>query len=255
MDLNASCVVVTGGASGLGLATASELVRAGARVVLADTRPPDPTDLSELGDAATYVAADVTDESSIARVFETAEQEYGDVRGVVHCAGRGGDRLRILDIDGRPGPLDAFAEVIRLNLVGTYNVLRLGAAAIARSTPLGGERGAIVLTGSVAGFEGQIGQTSYAAAKAGVHAMTLVAARDLARRQIRVNAIAPGVFATPLLARLPDNLRADLARSVPFPSRLGLPGEFASLAVHLLTNAYLNGETVRLDGALRMPPK
>jgi NAD(P)-dependent dehydrogenase (short-subunit alcohol dehydrogenase family) len=163
--------------------------------------------------------------------------------------------MRILDRDGDPAPLDPFAEVIRVNLVGTYNVLRLAAARIARTEPVGGERGAIVMTASVAAFDGQIGQTSYTAAKAAVHGITLVAARDLASRLIRVNTIAPGVFDTPMLGRLRADIRDGLAAAVPHPSRLGDPDDYAQLAVAMLTNPYLNGETVRLDGAIRMPPR
>jgi NAD(P)-dependent dehydrogenase (short-subunit alcohol dehydrogenase family) len=173
----------------------------------------------------------------------------------VHCAGRGGDRLRILDRDGIAAPLQSFRDVLEINLIGTYNVLRLGAARIARSEPQDGERGAIVLTASVAAFDGQIGQTSYSASKAAVHGITLVAARDLASRLIRVNTIAPGIFDTPMLARLRDDIRADLAEAVPHPKRLGNPEDYAHLAASLLENGYLNGETVRLDGAIRMPPR
>jgi NAD(P)-dependent dehydrogenase (short-subunit alcohol dehydrogenase family) len=177
------------------------------------------------------------------------------LRAAVHCAGRGGDRMRILDKNGDPGSLDTFAEVVRVNLVGTYNVLRLAAARIARAEPVDGERGAIVLTASVAAFDGQIGQTSYTAAKAGVHGITLVAARDLASRLIRVNTIAPGVFDTPMLARLRPDIREALEQSVPHPSRLGAPDDYARMAVSLLENSYVNGETIRLDGAIRMPPR
>ena len=154
-------------------------------------------------------------------VFDAAESAHGPLRGVVHCAGRGGDRTRIVSRDGEPGPLDTFAEVIRVNLIGTYNVLRLAAARMARTEPIDGERGAIVLTASVAAFDGQIGQTSYTAAKAAVHGITLVAARDLASRLIRVNTIAPGVFDTPMLGRLREDIRAGLESAVPHPSRLG----------------------------------
>jgi NAD(P)-dependent dehydrogenase (short-subunit alcohol dehydrogenase family) len=188
-------------------------------------------------------------------VLDTAEREHGPLRGLVHCAGRGGDRVRIVGRDGQPGPLDTFAEVIRVNLIGTYNVLRLAAARMARNEPTAGERGAIVLTASVAAFDGQIGQTSYTAAKAGVHGITLVAARDLASRLIRVNTIAPGVFDTPMLGRLRQDIRETLAAAVPHPSRLGDPADYGMLAVHLLRNSYLNGETIRLDGAIRMPPR
>jgi NAD(P)-dependent dehydrogenase (short-subunit alcohol dehydrogenase family) len=253
--LDQATVVVTGAASGLGLATARRLVAEGARVVLVDLPGSAGADEAKaLGPAATFAPADITSPDEMAAVFDTA-RGLGPVRGLVHCAGRNSDRIRILAKDGTPGPLDIFADVIRINLVGTYNALRLAAAAIAESEPIDGERGACVLTASVAAFEGQIGQTSYSAAKAGVHAMTLVAARDLASRQIRVNTIAPGVFDTAMLAKLRDDLRGALAASVPHPRRLGDPAEYADLAVHLLTNPYLNGETIRLDGAIRMAPR
>ena len=165
-----------------------------------------------------YAKADITDEASVTAALDTIEAAHGALRAVVHCAGRGGDRVRILDRDGNPGSLDTFAEVVRVNLVGTYNVLRLGAARIARTEPVDGERGAIVLTASVAAFDGQIGQTSYTAAKAGVHGITLVAARDLASRLIRVNTIAPGVFDTPMLARLRPDIREALERACRTPA-------------------------------------
>jgi NAD(P)-dependent dehydrogenase (short-subunit alcohol dehydrogenase family) len=255
MQLSGSSVVVTGGASGLGLATAVRLEAAGARVCIADLNPPTETDAKRLSPAATYVQADVTDETAMGAVFDAAEAANGGLRGLVHCAGRGGDRTRIVNRDGEPGALDTFAEVIRVNLIGTYNVLRLGAARMARTEPVDGERGAIVLTASVAAFDGQIGQTSYTAAKAGVHGITLVAARDLASRLIRVNTIAPGVFDTPMLGRLREDIRAGLESAVPHPSRLGAPDDYAQLAISILQNAYLNGETIRLDGAIRMPPR
>ena len=254
MELRDGLVVVTGAASGLGLATALRLQRAGARVWALDLQPPDADTGSRL-DPARVVAADITDEESLSTALESAVAEHGPLRGVVHCAGRGGDRVRILDRAGEPGPLDTFAEVIRVNLLGTYNVLRLAAARMAANEPVEGERGAIVLTASVAAFDGQIGQTSYTASKAAIHGITLVAARDLADRLIRVNTIAPGVFDTPMLARLRPDLRAGLEAAVPHPSRLGHADDYAHLAVAILENPYLNGETIRLDGAIRMPPR
>jgi NAD(P)-dependent dehydrogenase (short-subunit alcohol dehydrogenase family) len=255
MELTDRSVVVTGGASGLGLATAQQLEAAGARVVVADLLPPTEEATATLSPHAVFVQANVTDESSMAVVFETAQREHGPLRGLVHCAGRGGDRTRIIDRDGLPGSLDTFSEVIRVNLIGTYNVLRLAAASMAQSEPVDGERGAIVLTASVAAFDGQIGQTSYTAAKAAVHGITLVAARDLASRLIRVNTIAPGVFDTPMLGRLREDIREGLAAAVPHPSRLGAPEDYGMLAVSMLRNGYLNGETIRLDGAIRMAPR
>ena len=255
MRLDSISALVTGGSSGLGLATARRLLAAGAKVGIADLNPPSDDDLASLGAGVVYAKTDVTDETAVNDALDTIEAANGPLRAVVHCAGRGGDRVRILDKEGNPGSLETFAEVIRVNLVGTYNILRLGAAQIARSEPVDGERGAIVLTASVAAFDGQIGQTSYTASKAGVHGITLVAARDLASRQIRVNTIAPGTFDTPMLARLRQDIRDSLAAAVPHPRRLGDPDDYAHLAVSLLENSYVNGETIRLDGAIRMPPR
>ena len=255
MQLDSISALVTGGSSGLGLATVRRLRAAGARVGIADLNPPSDDDLAEFGEGVVYAKADVADEASVTAALDVIEEAHGGLRAAVHCAGRGGDRMRILDKNGAPGSLDTFAEVVRVNLVGTYNVLRLAAARIARAEPTGGERGAIVLTASVAAFDGQIGQTSYTAAKAGVHGITLVAARDLASRLIRVNTIAPGVFDTPMLARLRPDIREALEQSVPHPSRLGAPDDYARMAVSLLENSYVNGETIRLDGAIRMPPR
>jgi NAD(P)-dependent dehydrogenase (short-subunit alcohol dehydrogenase family) len=255
VQLNSVSALVTGGSSGLGLATVRRLLAAGAKVGIADLNPPSDEDLASLGAGVVYAKTDITDETAVNDALDAFEAAHGGVRAVVHCAGRGGDRVRIIDKEGNPGSLETFAEVVRVNLVGTYNVLRLGAARIARSEPVDGERGAIVLTASVAAFDGQIGQTSYTAAKAGVHGITLVAARDLASRQIRVNTIAPGVFDTPMLARLRPDIRTALEQSVPHPSRLGSPDDYARMAVSLLENPYVNGETIRLDGAIRMPPR
>jgi NAD(P)-dependent dehydrogenase (short-subunit alcohol dehydrogenase family) len=248
-------VVVTGGASGLGQAMGRLLAGYGCRVLLVDLASSDGAKTAAgIGKAARFAAADVTSPAEVSAALRVGT-EMGNVRGVVHCAGRGGDRVRILDRSGAPGPLDSFAEVLRVNLVGSYNVLRLSAALLAENDPLDGDRGAIVLTASVAAFDGQIGQTSYAAAKAGVHGMTLVAARDLASRQIRVNTIAPGIFDTPMLGRLESRVRESLAAAVVHPKRLGDPGDYARLAAEMLQNSYLNGETVRLDGAIRMAPR
>ncbi|HEY1971880.1 MAG TPA: SDR family NAD(P)-dependent oxidoreductase [Pseudonocardia sp.] len=254
MQVTGTSTVVTGGASGLGRATAAELVRRGASVVIADlpTSPGEHT-AAEIG--AVFVPADVTDPDSLVGVLDAAE-ESGPIRGVVHCAGRGGDRKRIIDRNRVPGDLASFEEVLRVNLVGTYNVLRLAAARMAGNEELlDGDRGAMVLTASVAAFDGQIGQTSYTASKAAVHGITLVAARDLASWQIRVNTIAPGTFETPMLGRLREDIREALKTSVPHPRRLGQPEEFGRLAVDMLENAYLNGQTIRLDGAIRMAPR
>jgi NAD(P)-dependent dehydrogenase (short-subunit alcohol dehydrogenase family) len=254
MELAEVSALVTGGGSGLGLASASALAARGARVVIADLPSSQGNEAAErLG--VTFVPADILDTAAMTAAFDSAVAA-GPLRAVVHCAGRGGDRLRILDRDGNANALDSFEAVVRINLAGTYNVLRLAAERMARNdVPSDGDRGAVVLTASAAAFDGQIGQTAYSASKAGVHGMTLVAARDLASKQIRVNTIAPGLFDTPMLGRLKEELRARLAAGVPHPHRLGLPAEYARMACALLENPYANGETVRLDGALRMAPR
>jgi NAD(P)-dependent dehydrogenase (short-subunit alcohol dehydrogenase family) len=254
MRLEGLSTALTGGASGLGLATARRLVKAGGLVTLVDLPGSAGAEAArELGAAATFVPADITDAEQFEAALGAAD-ERGGLRAVVHCAG-GGRRLRLLDQDGNPGSLADFEHVLRLNLVGTFNALRLGAARIARQPEVDGERGAIVLTASVAAYEGQIGQVAYTAAKAGIVGMTLTAARDLASRGIRVCTIAPGVMDTPMLGRLRDDIRDALAASVPNPRRLGRPDEFAQLACGILENPYLNGETIRLDGAIRMAPR
>ena len=254
MHYQHSIGVVTGGASGLGLATVRRLLAKGMQVVLADLpTSPGAAVAVELGAMAHFVAADVSDGAQMAEVFKRA-RALGPVRALVHCAGRGGP-LRLLDRDGQPGSLADFEAIIRINLTGTFNTLRLAAAAMALNDPVDGDRGACVLTASIAGYEGQIGQIPYASSKAGVIGMTLVAARDLAQRGIRVCTIAPGVFDTPILARLPEPIKASLGAAVPHPPRLGQADEFAALAVHILDNPMLNGETIRLDGALRMAPR
>ncbi|GEL23082.1 3-hydroxy-2-methylbutyryl-CoA dehydrogenase [Pseudonocardia sulfidoxydans NBRC 16205] len=252
MDTTEISAVVTGGASGLGLATARRLVEGGAHVVLLDLKESGGA-AAAAGLGARFVAGDVVTEDGVAAALDAAE-EQGPLRAVVHCAGRG-RQLRVLRKDGTPGSLDDFADVVTLNLVGSFNVLRLAAARMSANDPVDGERGAVVLTSSVAAWEGQIGQVNYAASKAGVVGMTLVAARDLAARLIRVATIAPGLFDTPLLARLSDDVRDALGTSVPHPSRLGDPDEFAALAMHVLENPMINGETIRLDGGLRMAPR
>ncbi len=246
--------MVTGGASGLGLATVKRLVDAGTNVVIADLESSAGLDVAaELGEAVDFVAADVTSEDGMNAVFDAAET-HGPLRILVHCAGIGGP-VRLVEKDGSPGSLEKYTQVITVNLIGSFNVLRLAAARMATNEPLDGDRGVAILTASVAAFEGQIGQIPYASSKAGIVGMTIVAARDLSRRAIRVCTIAPGTFDTPLLARLPDEVKGSLAAAVPHPSRLGKPDEFAQLAQHIVENPVLNGETIRLDGAIRMPPR
>lgn len=254
MEISGNSFVVTGGASGLGLATAKLLVAQGGYVVLTDLSTSAGQQMAdELGQAASFVAADVTDTAAMNLVFDAAEKR-GPLRGLVHCAGRGG-AVRLVEKDGSPGSLEAYESVVRVNLIGTFNTLRLAAARMARNELLGEERGVCVLTSSVAAYEGQIGQAPYASAKAGIVGLTLVAARDLARKAIRVCTIAPGIFDTPLLARLPEEVRTSLGKTVPHPARLGQPEEFGRLAQHIIENSMLNGETIRLDGAIRMQPR
>src|SRR5919107_89654 len=255
MRLEGAQALVAGGASGLGAATARELAARGARVAVVDLDGDRAASLaSELGDGHVSFRADVTSEAEVEAAVEGAVRELGGLRFVVSCAGIGWAE-RVVGRDG-PAKLQPFETVVRVNLIGTFNVLRYGAGAISAGEPDdGGERGAVVMTASIAAFDGQIGQTAYAASKGGVVGLTLPAARDLARVAIRVCTIAPGLFDTPLLAGLPDEARAALGPQVPPPPRLGLPEEYAQLACHIAENAMLNGETIRLDGALRMPPK
>jgi NAD(P)-dependent dehydrogenase (short-subunit alcohol dehydrogenase family) len=250
MEIKDAVAVVTGGASGLGLATTKRLLDAGAQVVVLDLSGEDV--VRELGDRARFAQADVTDEDAVASALDTAEA-MGTLRIVVNCAGTG-NAVRVLSKDG-VFPLDAFRKVVDINLVGTFNVLRLAAERIAKTELIGEERGVIVNTASVAAFDGQIGQAAYSASKGGVVAMTLPIARDLAGKAIRVMTIAPGLFDTPLLASLPEPARESLGKQVPHPSRLGNPDEYGALAVHIIENPMLNGEVIRLDGAIRMAPR
>jgi NAD(P)-dependent dehydrogenase (short-subunit alcohol dehydrogenase family) len=253
MQLSGSVALVTGGASGLGAATVRRLAAGGAKVVIVDRDETKGTALAgELGQ--TFAKADVTDPAQLEAAIATASS-LGAFRIAVSCAGVGW-ASRTLDKTGKPHDLKLFETVVGINLVGTFNVLRLAAAAIAKSEPLAhGERGVIVNTASVAAFDGQIGQIAYAASKAGVAGMTLPAARDLAPAGIRVITIAPGLFDTPMLGALPEDKRAALAADVVFPKRLGDPAEYGALVAAIVENSYLNGETIRLDGSLRMPPK
>ena len=254
MNLENTSALVTGGASGLGLACVKALVAKGASVVIVDLPTSAGADVAaELGDKVSFVAADVTSGEEMEAAVVAAEAN-GPLRSVLHCAGHGG-AVRLVNRDGTPGSLEAYTRVINTTLIGSFNVLRLAAASMAKNEPLDGDRGACVMTASVAAFEGQIGQIPYAASKAGVVGMTIVAARDLASKLIRVNTIAPGIFDTPLLGRLAEDIRRSLGASVPHPARLGNPDEFAAMAIHMLENPILNGETVRLDGAIRMPPR
>ncbi|MGI8628437.1 MAG: SDR family NAD(P)-dependent oxidoreductase [Geodermatophilaceae bacterium] len=256
MQLADVAAVVTGGASGLGEATTRALSARGVAVTILDVQEDKAAELvAELGGLTSYVTTDVTDSEQAGAAVAEACGKGRELRVAVNCAGVGW-ASRVLSRDGTPHDLELFRTVIGINLVGTFNVLRLAAAAMAGNAPdEQGERGAIVNTASIAAFEGQIGQIAYAASKAGVAGMTLPAARDLASIGVRVNTIAPGIIDTPMLAGLPEETRGALAAGVPFPKRLGTPADYASLAVFLLDHPYLNGETVRMDAALRMPPK
>ena len=252
MKLPGHVALVTGGASGLGAATVRRLSEGGAKVVIVDQNERGAELAKELGGA--FVKADVTDAAQVEAAVAHASG-LGPLRVVVQCAGVGW-ASRTLDKTGKPHDLELFQKVIAINLVGHFNVLRLTASAIAKTEPTdAGERGVIVMTASVAAYDGQIGQIAYAASKAGVVGMTLPAARDLSPAGIRVVTIAPGIFDTPMLGGLSEEVRAALSRDVVFPKRLGSPAEYASLVAAIVDTGYLNGETIRLDGALRMPPK
>jgi NAD(P)-dependent dehydrogenase (short-subunit alcohol dehydrogenase family) len=257
VEIQDAVAVVTGGASGLGLATSKALLDRGALVVILDLPTSNGEAVAaELGERARFAPADVTDEEAVAAALDIADS-LGPLRIVVNCAGTG-DAIRVL---GKGGvyPLKKFARIVNINLVGTFNVLRLAAERIAKTEPVGGsdtrERGVIINTASVAAFDGQIGQAAYSASKGGVVGMTLPIARDLADKAIRVVTIAPGLFDTPLLAGLPEPARQSLGQQVPHPSRLGKPSEYGALAVHIVENPMLNGEVIRLDGAIRMAPR
>jgi NAD(P)-dependent dehydrogenase (short-subunit alcohol dehydrogenase family) len=250
VQIKDSVAVVTGGASGLGLATTKRLLDAGGSVVVIDLKGEDV--VAELGDRAKFVAANVTDEDAVARALDVAES-MGPLRINVNCAGIG-NAVKTLSKNGA-FPLDWFNGVIQVNLIGTFNVLRLAAERIAKTEPLGEERGVIINTASVAAFDGQIGQAAYSASKGGVVGMTLPIARDLSRELIRVCTIAPGLFKTPLLAGLPEEAQKSLGQQVPHPARLGDPDEYGALAQHIVENPMLNGEVIRLDGAIRMAPR
>ena len=252
MKIEGTSALVTGGASGLGLATVTALANAGARVVAVDLPGANTDALTALGDKVIFAPADVTDEAAVTAAVETANADK-NLRITVNCAGIG-NAIKTVGKEG-PFPLDAFKKIIDVNLVGTFNVIRLAAYAMSQNESVDGERGVIVNTASVAAFEGQIGQAAYSASKGGVVGATLPIARDLASLQIRVNTIAPGLFLTPLLGSLPENVQQALGAQVPHPSRLGDPSEYAHLVTSIVTNPMLNGETIRLDGAIRMAPR
>ncbi|BCI83405.1 MULTISPECIES: 3-hydroxyacyl-CoA dehydrogenase [Mycolicibacterium] len=250
MQIKDSVAVVTGGASGLGLATTKRLLDAGGSVVVIDLKGEDV--VAELGPRAKFVATDVTDEAGVSAALDAAE-EMGPVRINVNCAGIG-NAIKTLSKDGA-FPLAGFRKVVEVNLIGTFNVIRLSAERIAKTEAVDGEKGVIINTASVAAFDGQIGQAAYSASKGGVVGMTLPIARDLSRELIRVCTIAPGLFKTPLLGSLPEEAQKSLGQQVPHPARLGDPDEYGFLAQHIIENPMLNGEVIRLDGAIRMAPR
>ena len=255
MEISNKVALITGGASGLGLATAETLLDAGAKIMLLDLNEDNAKSAVEkLGSNASYVIANVTDESSVQSAVDKTVEVVGGLHVVVNCAGIGSASKTV----GKNGahPLDYFKTVVDINLNGTFNVLRLAAVAMADNEPNeDGECGVIINTASVAAFDGQIGQAAYSASKGGVVGMTLPIARDLARMGIRINTIAPGIFDTPLMGMAPDAVRNPLIEMTQFPKRLGIPSEYAALAKHMVENPFLNGETIRLDGAIRMQPK
>lgn len=253
MQISSAAALITGGASGLGLATARALAARGAKVTIVDLPTSSGAEIAaEL--EGTFAAADVTDPDQVAAAVKIAA-ETAPLRIVVNCAGIA-PPAKVLDRDGNPSPLAGFAKVIEVNLIGTYNVISQASASVAATDPTeSGDRGVIVNTASVAAFEGQIGQPAYSASKGGVHAMTLPIARELARYGIRVCTIAPGIMETPMLAGLPQAAQDSLGEQVPYPARLGTPDEYAKLALSIIDNGYLNGETIRLDGAVRLAPK
>jgi NAD(P)-dependent dehydrogenase (short-subunit alcohol dehydrogenase family) len=254
MQIQGQAALVTGGGSGLGEATARELARLGAKVAILDIQLAQAQRVAhEIGGLA--LQCDVTDPASVQQALAQAAQAHGPARILMQIAGIGSAK-RIVGKDGEAAALEDFVRVVQVNLIGTYNVARLFSAACAKLDPMeDGERGAMVFTASVAAFDGQVGQQAYSASKAGVVGMTLPMARDLAQHGIRVCTIAPGLFATPLLKELPEAVQQSLAASIPFPKRLGHPQEFAELAAHIVSNGHLNGEVIRLDGALRMAPR
>lgn len=254
MQIQGQAAIVTGGGSGLGEAVARALAQQGAKVAVLDVNAEGAARVAaEIGGIA--LRCDITNTEQVNVALDQAEAAHGPARILMNIAGIGGAK-RIIGRDGSPAPLEDFERTVRVNLIGTYNMVRLNAARIAKLAPLeDGERGVMVCTASVAAFDGQIGQEAYAASKGGIVGMTLPLARDMAQWGIRICTIAPGLFATPLMNELPAEVQASLAASIPFPKRLGKPEEFASMALQVVTNGHLNGETIRLDGALRMAPR
>jgi NAD(P)-dependent dehydrogenase (short-subunit alcohol dehydrogenase family) len=257
MNLTGQAALVTGAGSGLGEAVARALAAQGVRVALLDINEAGARRVAdELGaDRALALRCDITDAASVTAALDAATAAHGPARILMNVAGIGTAK-RIVQRDGSPAPLEDFERVVRINLIGTYNMTRLAVSRIAALAPLAdGERGVVVNTASVAAFDGQVGQEAYSASKGGIVGMTLPLARDLAQFGVRVCTIAPGLFATPLMKELPEEVQQNLAASIPFPKRLGLPEEFAALAAHIVANGHLNGEVIRLDGALRMAPR
>ncbi|OOV88611.1 3-hydroxyacyl-CoA dehydrogenase [Oceanospirillum linum] len=252
MKISGKTFLVTGAASGLGEATTRSLIEQGANVVLADINKAGVELAAELGQAASFIATDITSEEDVQNAVNLAVESYGALHGVVHCAGIVVVQ-KLLDRELNPASLELFAKGVNINLVGTFNVNRLAAQAMAKNEPLAdNERGIIINTASIAAFDGQVGQASYASSKAGVAGMALPLARELSRHGIRVMTLAPGVFETPMMSDIPDEAVEALGNSVPFPKRLGKPAEFAAMACHIIENTMLNGEVIRLDGAIRM---
>lgn len=256
MEIKAHTFLVTGGASGLGEATVRHIVEQGGQAVIADlNKEAGEALVAELGAATRFCVTDVTDPGQVQAAIDTACQQLGGLQGAINCAGIG----TAMRVCGREGPhdLEVFSTVIRVNLIGTFNVIRLAGAVMTGSDPVGPdeERGVVINTASVAAFDGQIGQAAYSASKGGIVGMTLPIAREFAKFGVRVVTIAPGLFNTPMMAMLPDEAKESLGQQVPFPPRLGKPAEFAALAGHIIENTMLNGETIRLDGSIRMAPK
>ena len=258
MIIDGQVALVTGGGSGLGEAVAHELARQGARVAVLDVNADGAQRVADAIGAGRALACrcDITDSASVTAALDATEAAFGSAPRIVMNIAGIGTAKRVIQKDGSPAPLEDFERVIRVNLIGTYNVIRLAAARIAKLAPLADdERGVLLCTASVAAFDGQVGQEAYSASKGGIVGMTLPLARDLAQWGVRVVTVAPGLFLTPLMAQLPPEVQQSLGASIPFPKRLGQPQEFAALAAHVVTNTHLNGEVIRLDGALRMAPR